>query len=356
MKRLYFLDGLRGWAAVFVLLFHVFSDGMPVTATSGDALRHLMFFNGGLAVMMFFLVSGFSLSTRYLTDGDKSELARIAAGRYLRLAIPIFATCLIVDLSMRAGLIASPEDRIAPFGLLLLFDPSAVHLLRFSLFDVFFNYRFSETYAGPLWTMSIELAGSAITLFTVFVVRYLRFRSVFLIAISGLILIADHTSLLSLFPVGIMIADWFMRGRIDSVSLRGGIALLVAGCALSTVFPTNLFPYGITAAWALTVGSIAVPWMRRFLSGKFSRQLGKLSFPLYLMHGPVMSVIGEPLMRIAGGSIGGRIVADLTVIVCSIGAAYVFLPVNVLAIRASQRFGRLAVNALTPPVAAPAPD
>lgn len=61
-ERLPVLDGLRGWGAIFVLLFHVFSEGLPVTAESGAFLRLLLPFSGLYAVLVFLVVSGISLS------------------------------------------------------------------------------------------------------------------------------------------------------------------------------------------------------------------------------------------------------------------------------------------------------
>ena len=91
-ERYRFLDGLRGWAAAVVLLHHLFVDGLPANSLMADrALWAKVFFlNGMLAVSIFFVISGFSLSIRYLEAGDGKALGRVAAGRYLRLALPIF--------------------------------------------------------------------------------------------------------------------------------------------------------------------------------------------------------------------------------------------------------------------------
>jgi peptidoglycan/LPS O-acetylase OafA/YrhL len=94
-------------------------------------------------------------------------------------------------------------------------------------------------------------------------------------------------------------------------------------------------------AWApFSSGCIAVPQIRDFLSGKWSAELGRLSFPLYLMHGPVMCFLGEPLTRGMGGSILLRFGIDLLVIAVSIAAAYLFLPFNNLALRVSRMTGK----------------
>jgi peptidoglycan/LPS O-acetylase OafA/YrhL len=143
--RIRALDGLRGWGAVFVVLYHVFVEGLPVSAGSAGLLKRLIPFNGTLAVLVFFLVSGFSLSVRYLADSDLRAWTQIAAGRYFRLVIPIFVACLLVHLAMVAGAIDVADHRIEKFRGMLNFDPTFTHLLRFSLFDVFFNYSADGT-------------------------------------------------------------------------------------------------------------------------------------------------------------------------------------------------------------------
>ena len=40
--RIRALDGLRGWGAVFVVLYHVFVEGLPVSAGSAGLLKRLI--------------------------------------------------------------------------------------------------------------------------------------------------------------------------------------------------------------------------------------------------------------------------------------------------------------------------
>jgi peptidoglycan/LPS O-acetylase OafA/YrhL len=63
VNRIKFLDGLRGWAAVFVLLYHVFCESIPFDPDFGERLQSLIPFSGAIAIFIFFLVSGFSLCT-----------------------------------------------------------------------------------------------------------------------------------------------------------------------------------------------------------------------------------------------------------------------------------------------------
>lgn len=346
--RLKFLDGLRGWGAVIVLLYHVFTDSLPADTNFAEKLKLFLPFNGVMAVFVFFVVSGFSLSVRYLADGDIRRWLKIAAGRYLRLAIPIFAACLLVHIVMVCGLVDPPGERLVNFRRFFNFDPTVGHLLNFSLFDVFFHYSSLDTYIGPLWTMSPELFGSFIVLVAVVICRPLPFRSLFLLALAGLIVWLAPTdstvAVLALFPVGAAMADWFNRGWLDAVPKPVGFMLLLIGCLVPVLLPAGVANWGLIGTSSLTLGCIAVARTRNWLSGPVSAHLGKISFPLYLMHGPVICFVGEPLMRHFGHGLGLKVLIELAVVVLSFAAAYAFWPVNEFAINVARRFAELVTN------------
>jgi peptidoglycan/LPS O-acetylase OafA/YrhL len=100
----------------------------------------------------------------------------------------------------------------------------------------------------------------------------------------------------------------------------------------------------LIATPSLILGCIAVPQIRNFLSGKWSAELGRISFPLYLMHGPVMCIIGEPLTRSMGSSMFLKFGIDLLIIAVSVGAAYLFLPINTFAIWISRVTGNFVIK------------
>jgi peptidoglycan/LPS O-acetylase OafA/YrhL len=347
VRRLKFLDGLRGWGAVFVLLFHVFSDGLPVDVSLGERLRYLVPFNGGLAIFVFFVVSGFSLSVRYLADGDARSWLKIAAGRYLRLVIPIFSACLIVHVVMISGLVDPPAERLPKFSPFFNFAPTIGHLLKFSLFDVFFNYNGLDTYIGPLWTMSVELVGSFVVLLAIVIVRPLPHRVLFLSGLASLILWlapTETTAMLALFPLGAALADCFNRGWIGAIPKSVAIVFLSIGCLAPMVLPYSVATWGLIVTLPMTLGCIAIPRIRDWLSGTVSAHLGKISFPLYLMHGPVLCFVGEPLTRHSADGLLLKVLIQIVVVALSFAAAYAFLPVNEFAVSLAHRFARLVTN------------
>jgi peptidoglycan/LPS O-acetylase OafA/YrhL len=346
-KRLTFLDGMRGWAALFVLLYHVFVNATPVTPAA-TALGVYLPFNGLLAVYLFFFISGFSLSVGYLLTGDLRGWIRIASARYLRLVIPIFVACLIVHAALVMRLV-DPTPYYPYWG----FAPTISHLLQFSLFDVFFRYDYGQTYIGPLWTMSPELFGSAMTLMAVLIVRSLPVRSLILLALGAVIFYGATSptiQLLTFFPLGAAIADWTLRGWVDRVPSLAAFAMIAAGCAIPVLFPDHTALWGPAAA-LLMIGCIAAPQARAFLSNRFSQWLGWLSFPLYLIHGPVLNIITGPLMP-GQDLIFERFLVDMLAVGLSLIAAILFSPVNDQAVAISRRFGNFVARSLIQPISA----
>src|SRR5579872_4759055 len=230
--RLHFLDGLRGWAALVVLLHHVFVDGLPPNALMADRALcgKVVFLNGMLAVCIFFVISGFSLSIRYFETGDRRGLGRIAAGRYLRLALPIFAICAITYVLLLVGLIAPAGQRPPPLDQFLTFVPRIDHLLNFSSWKVFFAYSDADTYDPPLWTMSYELYGSFLVFALALCLRPSRSRS--LILGTCFLALAAAQSFYALFIGGLLIADLFPLATRFAAASKAGALLCAVGLAL----------------------------------------------------------------------------------------------------------------------------
>jgi peptidoglycan/LPS O-acetylase OafA/YrhL len=340
VQRLKFLDGLRGWAAVFVLLYHVFCDGIPFDAAFGSQLKLFVPFNGGVGVFIFFVVSGFSLSIDYLALGDRRSWLRITFGRYFRLAIPIFFACLVVHIAMKLGAIAPPSERLPRFQEFLTFTPTWEHLARFSSYGVFFDYDYRDSYIGPLWTMPYELAGSFIALLSALVFRHTRWRfGSFLVMTAIVLTVAPGAyKMLALFPVGCALADCHLRGWLSSIPTPLGVVLFCSGFAIPIFVPYSVATWG-SAATLLILGSISIPVTRAFLENRLSSWLGAICFPLYLIHGPVIWLLGEPLMRSLGHGIAAKVVIEFAAIAASLVAAVSFLWTEHLAIATARYIG-----------------
>jgi peptidoglycan/LPS O-acetylase OafA/YrhL len=181
-ERKPFLDG--GWAALAVVLWHVFGQVYPYNEAVSQILPRLLLFDGMTAVCLFFVISGFSLSISFCQTGNRERLAQLAAGRYLRLTIPILATCTLVWLAMKTGVI--PPADLRP---------------RFSA---------DQAFIIPLWTMHYEPLGSALILTTLALFGKQPYR----LWIYGTLFcaVAMYSTLYSLFFAGMIPADVYVRG------------------------------------------------------------------------------------------------------------------------------------------------
>ena len=185
IARLDFLDGIRGWASFAVLLHHILICFFVVTTpflnydrerlmedifTSnylsilyGILLRCIT--NGHLAVIIFFVLSGYALSVGHL-DLEKRKLSLSTVSRYFRLMIPILITSLIAYVLLKFNLMFNlevtkiNEEFSGWLGNFYNFDASINDVIIFSLFNVFFNYDIDKSYNSNLWTIPIEIIGS----------------------------------------------------------------------------------------------------------------------------------------------------------------------------------------------------
>jgi peptidoglycan/LPS O-acetylase OafA/YrhL len=344
--RLRFLDGLRGWAAMVVLLHHVFIDGLPANALMADRSlwAKVFFLNGTLAVSVFFVISGFSLSIRYLETGNGSALGRIAAGRYLRLALPIFAICAITYALLLSGLIPPAAQRPAPLDQFLAFTPTIERLLNFSLWKVFVAYSGAETYDPPLWTMTYEFFGSFMVFAVVASLRPSRLRTVMLAVLFAAL--AALQTYFALFVAGILIADLFpLIG--PATANRAGAALCLAGLLL-ILLPNAWFgPVYVGGATCLTAGAVFCAPVRRFFETRVSSFLGWISFPLYLVQAAVIYALaprGLDLLASFGCAPQlQRWLLGIALLPIAIVCAIAFCPINDFAMTVSRRFGAAVV-------------
>ena len=353
-ERYDFLDGLRGWASVAVVLCHYFIEVFPYSNSVAKTLAFLIPFNGTVAVYTFFVISGFSLSVSYIKNRNGVGLARMALSRYPRLAIPIFAACAIVFIMMLTGAIPAPDSRLSPLDTALRFEPDFTHLMRFSFFDVFFAFSVPEAFIVPLWSMSIELFGSFIVITLLAVVGRARWRMwLYGAAFAGIGSFAGtyrFFAMYSLFVSGIMLAELYVSGAFRFRWHKPTFAVLfvLAWCApfLSAHQP-SIFYFCAIVGFCASVFYLGP--LQRFFGNRVGRFLGRVSFPLYLLHGPVMYSFSMLVVRSldqAGLDTPIRNVITATIsLPVALGAAVLFAPMNEWAIKISRKFARTALDA-----------
>lgn len=321
-ERMHALDGVRGVAAVVVLLYHLTLMARPrLEETAGlwewitqSPLRPLT--AGSEAVLVFFVLSGLVVSIPALSA--TFDWLRYYPSRLIRLYLPVigavlFAVALILLVPRLPGAITPDSwlaDRVA----------SSVSLGQV----VEESSLLPETYTivNVLWSLRWEVIFSILLPVFVVVGRAVKHRWALAATISialgvaGRLIGVDALVYLPTFFLGTLIAVNLdeLRAWADRIATRGrgliwgalataSVLLLImswlarpfapAGSQLSAAL------WGLAGAGAagLIVVAIGSPLAKRMLSARLPLWLGRVSFSLYLVHVPVLAsvafVIGD---------------------------------------------------------------
>jgi len=336
-QRINHLDGLRGLLALAVFIHHflycfapVFIVGAetPALLVSGKLTIYRLFaftplnliYNAGVAVDFFFIISGYVLSYSYFVKQDILIVQQNALKRYIRLAIPVLASCLLLWLFHVLGLIY--RTPIPKTDMNANWLPGLIpdylnfgHVLKYSLLDTFTG---NSRYNPVLWTMQIELLGSMMVFFILLATHTIRnSKKVWLFILFLLILSVAGSSLLKAFLCGTLIC--FLQTssarfvKIFSITWVKLLALLIgiyfASFPMTGVhgaldgsiyrwihFADNekLFQFYYTTGCCLILLVVLNSRkVTRILSLKPAQFLGKVSFGLYLIHLPLIFVLSS---------------------------------------------------------------
>jgi peptidoglycan/LPS O-acetylase OafA/YrhL len=347
-------ETLRGLAAFAVLVGHVvlgfwpgayFRSGplfqpMPFWVQGLARFPGKYFWNGELAVTIFFVLSGFVLSLTYFQGGSTSGLGRAAARRYPRLMLPIMASVLLAYLLLQGGAMYNQAavrlmnqsqgltlDLKAPPGhsnkwLAAYYDfaPDFASALREGTWGAFTTVA---NYNLVLWTMPIELTGSFLVYGFLALFGCLRNRWL-LYALAGSLLLAQGHYYLVDFLLGMILCDVWVRnqqtGR-KSLSPTPALGLIALG-----VF---VMPWKYLAAVLVVGATAAAPRVQQLLSGPCLAFLGRVSFGLYLVHMPIFCSLGCGLYVYLCQGLGwshaaGSVVGAVASLLGSLLTAWVF--------------------------------
>jgi peptidoglycan/LPS O-acetylase OafA/YrhL len=310
--RLDFIEGLRGVAALYVVLGHFCSMADPraflgQTSFAPLWLQRLMapFWYGHLAVAAFIVLSGFCLQMSLFNgqDGRIRNYKRFFKRRALRILPPYYA-CLA--LSMFVALTVTVTQPGVPFNqyLPLNHENVAAHWLLVHNLQPQWMYKIN----GVLWSIAAEAQLYLVFPLLVLVLAKMGRIALLLLstaaAVAVLIYVPGGLKLypwyLALFALGMLSAHFAFRPRAARGPRPvGGMAVaalgfggVVAGTALGWMMPVVDGLVGIGLAGLMYAGAVApmarVPWAFawRPLVG-----LGAFSYSLYLMHHPIQQIL-----------------------------------------------------------------
>jgi len=314
------LDAIRGLAALYVVVYHIFLRAWP----GYPRASHAPFWAIGLsygraAVAVFIVLSGFSLSLGPARSGWRLKSIATYAHRRAWRILPPYWAALGFSLVMTWYVLAQPGWAV----------PNGKSVLVYGLLvqDVFAVGSPNRTF----WSIAIEAQ-----LYILLPLLLLLVRRVSALAMAGLVaaivvtmgVLGPHVALLNtalvkfnpdlavLFAVGLLAAGIVTAGeRTRSrpwawyalAAAVPAIALMVVKGSVWSYF--NLF--WLDLAWAPAIGCFlaAVATARprlvvRFLDTRPLRSLGSCSYSLYLTHMPIVIVVSYGLIvgRVATGT------------------------------------------------------
>ena len=341
MQHVKSLDGLRGIAALIVVLFHmdaffgtVFSpNGLYTQATLGWQIYRRVF-NGDFSVAIFFVLSGYVLVLKYAKFGIKNDLRAGALKRYFRLTpIVLASTLLAVGLQSLIGFHNVAAARIiGGHQWLANAYPAQLTWLGALKCGLIGAYQGNVQYNGPLWTIRLELLGSFVLFGFVGLFYKSRFFLIYaLIASCFMSLLFNNDGLyLSLFLIGAAFHK-YPKSRFSVLWLIPAMVLATENPWTPEVIfirerinvPINIDVLCHSIAAILMVAVVLNSrHIQKFLSGPVTLFLGRISFSLYAVHLPIMMSVGTWFMVHWCGRFGA-LAAIVTTIMVSVIIAFI---------------------------------
>ncbi len=320
--HLSYLDGLRGMAALYVLLFHL---GTKVLIDTGTfPVGFYLFAFGELAVDVFIVLSGYCLMLPIVRSADvelsggartflRRRAWRILPPYYAALGISVAMLWASQHIGGHGGMMSTskasdltPGSIISHLILVHNLSPSWTYRLDASMWSVATEwqiYFFLPPLLLPLW----KRWGPAPLLACAWAIGLLPWFLHFEMAESA------RTWLLGLFALGMVAAGinfprrpqaWLRRFPWGIVSL--GLALALLGfLAFDTKHVIDDRPWPIDLLMGLLTSVVlvyctlfrtqqdvkSVPLILRLLESRLLVGIGMFSYSLYLIHGPMLAIM-----------------------------------------------------------------
>lgn len=330
--RLPFLDGLRAFAALWVVFGHSHLFGLGWTRSGslwGRPLDLLLYSH--LGVNVFLVLSGFCLALPVVRNANRlPATADYFKARAWRILPPYYAALLLILLLNTFWPVAEWGHHVVPMTPEIPWPVLATNLLL--LQDVFPQLN---SINGPFWSIATEWHLYFVFPALVWVLR--RFGTGALLLCGGAaafsltwlgfthpaiiapLTLPQPTYFIVLFVMGAASASFAFdprfaasRQRLYRTGWLVGAALCVPLCLLlwkyRIVDQNNIWDFlnhlhlidplcgAVTAAWLLGLcGTRPTHWLRRFLESRVLVWIGGFSYSLYLTHVPILGALNHQL-------------------------------------------------------------
>jgi peptidoglycan/LPS O-acetylase OafA/YrhL len=318
-RRIVGLDGIRGLAALYVVLNHTFERAWPGASSAHAPLWAAWLGDGRFAVIVFIAVSGFSLALGPVRSGWRFASIREFGRRRAWRILPPYWAALGFSLVMVWCVLAQPGWTV----------PNAKSVVVYGLLVQ------DAVPAGipnrAFWSIAIEAQLYLLLPLLLLIVRRvsaLAMAASVAAVVVAIGLLGPHLSLLNdalvkftpdlavLFAVGVVSAGIVTaKERVRSqpwgwYALAMSVPVVVLIVVEGTTW-SNLNVFWVDLAWAPAIGcflaSIATSQPRsivRLLDTRPLRSLGSFSYSLYLTHMPIVIAVsyGLVLPHVASGA------------------------------------------------------
>jgi peptidoglycan/LPS O-acetylase OafA/YrhL len=309
-QRLAGLDGVRGLAALFVVVNHVFLRAFPGYPVDNAPFWAGPFIYGRFAVVVFIVLSGFSLALSPARHGWRLDGVSRFARRRARRILPAYWAALALSLAA-AWLIVAEPGQGAPGAKSVVVNGLLVQ-----------NLVLAPSPNRAFWSMAVE--AQLYLAFPLLLLLVRRWDPVVMVgtvtlAVAAVGLVSAHDpalerlvvqsppDLAALFAVGILTAGVVAAGRARSWPW-GRLALAAAAPMVALIWwmgsvwtldhllwvDLALGPAVACLLAGLATGQAAP--LRRLLDTRPIRRLGRSSYSLYLTHAPIVVIVYDKLV------------------------------------------------------------
>ncbi len=293
-RHLSYLDSARGLAAIMVMVYHFINFKYVNTTTAKFAAT---VFNGSDAVSLFFVLSGFVLSYKYIVLHQPLDIKRFYVTRFFRLWPAFFVTIVLNAINTNRN---NPD--LHTFIDIFIKNKT-------SFWEEAILIRNRVNYYGAGWTLNLELALSFFIPFWVVLAK--KNTKVIGWLLIAYLLIGNNMRDLYMFHfhfgLGVLISCLFTNITAPSFKeakwYKNRYLLLLVAFLLFSIrhidriwplpgkyqylagyFGIDLFHYTAVASFVFIVAIIQSPKAQKVLEHGILRFFGKISFGIYLMH------------------------------------------------------------------------
>lgn len=352
-QRLAGLDGLRGLAALYVVVNHVFLRAFPGYPVDHAPFWAGWFIYGRFAVVVFIVLSGFSLALSPARNGWRLDGLSQFARRRARRILPAYWAALALSLAV-AWLVVSQPGHGVPDAKSVVVNGLLVQ-----------NVVGAPSPNAAFWSMAVE--AQLYLVFPLLLAMVRRWSAIVMVAIVTLVvaaagIVGPHVAhirtfviqsppdLAALFALGVLSAGIVGTGRVRRSWPWPWLAVGAAAPVLATIWwqgsvwtLDHLFwvDLALGPAIACLLAGLAtggaVPLMR-LLDARPMRSLGSCSYSLYLTHAPIVVIVYEKIVagRVSQG-VPAFVVTLALVLPLTIGFARVFASAFELPFRQHHR-------------------